>query len=233
MTKKILSLILISSVFTCSFTVNAENFQDIKNNTQLENVVQELMSYGIINGYEDGTFKPENKLTRAEVCAIITRTLENGRNNNSSGISLSKFNDVTSSHWAYDYIMKNNSYGIVTGYDDNTFQPDNNITYKEYIKMIICMISYQTLAEELGGYPDGYINAAINKGIISDKEFSYDEEITRADAVTILLNALNTPIMYVNEMNFSTDKNTYETIAETTYKDIFFQKWGNNPWKKQ
>ncbi len=224
MTKKILSLILILSVLICSFTVNAENFQDIENNTQLENVVRELMSYGIINGYKDGTFKPENKLTRAEVCAIITRTLENGRNSNSSGITLSKFGDLTSEHWAYNYIMSANKYDIITGYDDNTFRPNNNITYQEYIKMIICMISCQTFAEELGEYPDGYIDAAINKGIISDKEFLYDEEITRADAVTILLNALNTPIMYVKEMNFSTNKNTYETISETTYKDIYFCK---------
>lgn len=105
-------------------------FSDVANDAWYKDAINKTASLGYINGYEDGTFRPENKITRAEFAAILTRI----KGVDSTGEL--PFDDVNTSHWGYNSIYSAYSAGYIAGYDDNTFRPDMPITRAEAVKMI-------------------------------------------------------------------------------------------------
>ena len=82
-----------------------------------------------IFGYEDGTFRPDNNMSRAEAAAIFARLISEKKNEKISGKS--NFNDVSKNEWYSDYIGYLSKYGIIKGYSDNTFRPNDNVTRAE------------------------------------------------------------------------------------------------------
>jgi hypothetical protein len=95
-----------------------------------EESIKELVSLGAISGYADGTFKPDNKITRAEFATIIVKTFKLAAQNGTV------FAD-TQGHWAQDSIATAAYYGIVSGYDADTFGPDDPITREQMAVMIV------------------------------------------------------------------------------------------------
>lgn len=85
---------------------------------------------GYISGYEDGSFKPENTITRAEMAAILKEYA-----NITERAEAGAFKDI-SGHWAEEAIGACFALGYVSGYEDNTFKPDNTITRAEAVTMI-------------------------------------------------------------------------------------------------
>lgn len=193
MIKKI-SLCLLFS-FLLSF--NSYAFSDIYNETE-SSVINKLVNFGIINGYTDGTFKPENNITRAEFSKLII--FATGYNYTEYEIS-DDFIDVTDSHWAKDYIYISKKLGIVNGTSDTTFEPEGNITYEEAIKMIVCALGCSNEANIQGGYPDGYISVAKNLNITDDILFIQTDTATRINIVKMINNMLNTEYYYFYENN--------------------------------
>ena len=101
-----------------------ESFSDVEPDLWYTEAVLKLASLGIIRGYEDGAFRPERVITRAEFTAMANRFayVTEGR------IS---FQDVDDGYWAARQIRSAASYGWIEGYDDGTFRPENNITRGE------------------------------------------------------------------------------------------------------
>lgn len=87
----------------------------------------------VINGYPDGTFKPENKVTRAEFAKMILLTF----NLEPVSTQATTFPDVLVSHWAHSYIEAAVAYGLVQGYPDGTFRPEGKVTMAEAITLIV------------------------------------------------------------------------------------------------
>lgn len=104
-------------------------FSDIKSNRWSNKEISTLNNGKIIEGYDDGTFKPDHYITRAEVAAIASRfdELSGGTN---------KFKDVDDNHWAKDYIVSASEKGWVKGYEDGTFKPDEKITRFEFVTLV-------------------------------------------------------------------------------------------------
>ncbi len=100
-----------------------------------EPYISALVSRGIIGGYPDGTFRPDARISRAELCAVIERAMEL-----SPGSSKSSFPDIEG-HWAKSDIQIIASSGIVTGYTDGNFRPDASANRAE-----VAAIIYRTLA---------------------------------------------------------------------------------------
>lgn len=94
------------------------------------NYVNFLSTRGVITGYEDGTFRPDNNITRREFTAMITRLGEVLEANGTG------FPDVADTDWAADNIYTAATKGLVNGYEDGTFRPDNNITRAEAVKIV-------------------------------------------------------------------------------------------------
>ena len=90
--------------------------------------INELAAAEVVKGYPDGTFRPNNTVTRAEFVAMLMRVV--GEQGGSS-----KFADVQG-HWAESYIAKATEYGYISGYPDGTFRPDANITRAEALKVV-------------------------------------------------------------------------------------------------
>ena len=104
-------------------------YSDVSEDDWYNNAVSTLTNAGIIDGYEDGTFKPNGNITRAEFATIAVRFFEatyEGEN---------LFPDIDG-HWAQDYINEAANAGIVDGYPDGTFGPQKLITRAEAMTMV-------------------------------------------------------------------------------------------------
>ena len=146
-----------------------------------------------IKGYDDGTFKPDKVMTRAEVVTIFTRLLK--KMPSEDEVKVNPFTDIDG-HWAKDAILIMSSLGIVKGYDDGSFCPENKITRAEFATMISRFEKVQKLDMNTNFYDvteDHWaydtINYARYMGWISgydDGSFKPNNPITRAEAITIV-----------------------------------------------
>ncbi len=174
-------------------TVKSHGFNDIYDEA-LQKTVEELSDFDIIHGYTDGSFKPNNQITRAEFSKIICETIMCGEGND-SGV----FIDVSENHWARKYIYAAKNLGIINGTSATTFSPDANITYEQAIKMIVASLGYTKEADEKGGYPNGFIAVATELGITESIYFNKTAYATRGNIAKLVRNAMNVP--YYNLKN--------------------------------
>ena len=218
---KTAAFILSAGLMLGSIPVFAANFADVTDDAELSAAVAELSELGIVNGYEDGLFKPENKITRAEACAMMDRAIFQATSTDSVSM-WSGYSDVSPDDWFYDSAAKMHDFGIINGYEDGSFKPQNNITYNEFIKMLMSMLFYGPYAEENGGYPHGYVSLAAELGITSGMTFDAGTEITRRDASIMLNRAIEAPFMLTSVFDAEGDS-TYTRSDGVTYKDILKQ----------
>lgn len=111
------------------FWSQSSGYSDVKTGDWFNNAVSTLSNAGIIAGYEDGSFRPNGYITRAEFATIAARFFDVSYN----GKDL--FPDI-SGHWAKDYINQAANKGFVNGYEDGTFKPDRNITRAEAVTLV-------------------------------------------------------------------------------------------------
>ena len=112
-----------------AFWSQTNDYTDVPADAWYNNAVSTLSNAGIIDGYEDGTFKPDGNITRAEFATIAVRFFEATYD----GEDL--FSDIAG-HWAQDYINEAANAGIVDGYPDGTFRPQQYITRAEAMTMV-------------------------------------------------------------------------------------------------
>ncbi|MCL1810377.1 MAG: S-layer homology domain-containing protein, partial [Clostridiales bacterium] len=96
----------------------------------------------VIEGYPDGTFKPDGELTRAEAAALIARTLVSRPVADALGTSGSSFSDVQSDHWAAGAVAYAMNRNILVGVGDNRFDPSATLTKGQWIKILLTSIGY-------------------------------------------------------------------------------------------
>lgn len=122
-----------------------KTFTDISEvNDVLKKRIQKMSSAGIISGYEDGTFRPTNTVTRAEFAAMLCRTdiLKKQK-----GTQNQIFEDI-SNHWAKEDINKIASLGIVSGKGDNKFCPEDSITPQELLVILDRLVNLNCIKKE-------------------------------------------------------------------------------------
>ena len=110
----------------------SNTFSDVAKSHWAANYIGYMQQFGIINGYADGSFRPDASVTRAEFAAIASRfeRLTEGTKS---------FSDVPGSHWAAKYINFAATRGWVNGYADGTFRPNNSITRAE-VAAVTCRL---------------------------------------------------------------------------------------------
>ena len=87
------------------------------------------------------------------------------------------------------------NFGIMTGDENGNFNPQNQISNEEIIKMIVCLIGYKEKAEQNGGYPTGYIMTAATCGVTKGLQLVNNVSAIRGDVGIMIHNALDVPIM--------------------------------------
>jgi hypothetical protein len=118
-------------------------FPDVNADAWYANYVNYMAGIGAITGYEDGSFRPEQNISRQEFTAMISRlgtVLDAGDMN---------FSDVANDSWAVDFIYTAYKNGWVSGYEDGTFRPANNITRAEAVKIVNAYLKRGTDANGL------------------------------------------------------------------------------------
>lgn len=176
------------------------NFSDVQPDDYFYNAVQYLYCAGIISGYSDGTFRPYNNTTRAQLTKIVV--LVEGWPIDTTGGP--HFIDVPESHPFYDYVETAYNHGIITGYTGGMFRPDNNITRAQLSKVIVAARGWPI--DTTGGphFIDvppshafyNYIETAYNHGIITgyqDSTFRPDNNATRGQVSVIVYRAIGNP----------------------------------------
>ena len=153
-----------------------------------------LVAKGLLTGYSDGTFRPDSGLTRAEAIKVITTYM---------GLDgqVSSFIDVSSTHWANAFIGAAAQSGLMNGYSDGTFRPDDKISRGELAALITRAFKLtgagNTSFKDVNGkaWSYAYIDALASKKIITgyaDGTFKPEKDITRAEFATIIARLLET-----------------------------------------
>lgn len=187
--KKTLSLVLVFalvlSVF--SFSANAD-FTDQDEITYEEAAVV-LEALGVIDGYEDGSYQPDVVLSREEAAAIIAR-MKIGDNADNLTAGSEPFSDISTDRWSAGYIAYCVSEGIVDGFEDGTFRPEDELTCYQFAKMLLVALGYDAESEGLTGntWATNTVSYAVNAGIFDDIS-SYSGS---ADRDTVAQMAYNT-----------------------------------------
>jgi hypothetical protein len=105
---------------------------DLPKDTALRDHILHLYDRGVINGYPDGSFKPNNNITRQEVTTLITLAANYAYDEN----AVTTFSDVPTKYWATKFIVTLSKKGILVGTGSNKFEPKKNITIGEIITII-------------------------------------------------------------------------------------------------
>ena len=172
------------------------SFTDLDQAEWAKQAIMVLSVKGIVSGYGDGTFNPNGNITRAEYCQILIGAI--GKTNLAADVL---FNDVPSEAWYYHAVSVANSLGIVSGYGDGNFGPNDLITrqdmalmtYKAAQVMNKDVSSVRTMsfadAGSIAEYAATAVQTLADAGIIngvSDTEFAPVANATRAQAAKIL-----------------------------------------------
>ena len=199
--KKLLAMVL-ALVMTLSLAVSANALKaDEKINEDYAEAVAVLDGMGVFKGYEDGSFKPENKITRAEVATIIYRIYTaDVAKNDKSGLyaTYNKFSDMAGAGWAAGYIGYCANAEFVKGYPDGTFKPSGNVTGYEVLAMILRAVGYDKNNEFTGA--DWALNVAKyaeQLGILKNvaKTTDLSAPATRELVTEILFRAIQSPMV--------------------------------------
>ncbi len=212
LSKKLIALAL-SLVAVSGSVASAASFPDMPTDwtaTAMENAVKNKL----LNGYDDGTIKPNNNIKRAEMAAIITRSF-----NALTKADISKFTDVTKDKWYYDEFSKAVAMGAFNGDELSHLNPQKNITFEESFKVIASIFGLIADTQGYGNdfdsqdlssldkFADGkdvadwakpYVAAIVSRGYWNgiDNHLYPKQYITRAQFAVLMDNIIKT---YIDE----------------------------------
>lgn len=136
----------ISTGFDSDKDYDVSKFADVDNGAWFAKNVGYAAENNIVSGYDDGSFRPENTITREEFAAMICRFMK--YDTSASEV----FSDVPSEHWAAPYIAAMKANGIISGYEDGSFGLGRNITRAEAIAMINRALGRVPNEEKINAY---------------------------------------------------------------------------------
>lgn len=125
---------LMTDLYRSENWATSNNYSDVKVGQWFNNAVSTGTTAGILTGYEDGTFLPEQMITRAEFATMAVRFLSG------DAAPIVSFNDIDG-HWAADNILKAAAVGWINGYEDGSFRPDQPITRAETATLVNRMLN--------------------------------------------------------------------------------------------
>ena len=179
--------------FTNVYKKPADKGETIKSGPQLNR--DDHVAY--IMGYPDGTVQPEGEITRAEACTIFFRLLTDSSRDYYFART-NDYSDVNRGDWFNNAISTLSNAGIVTGYNDGTFRPNQPITRGEMAKIIANFANLKsggkTFTDLAGHWSKSYVELAAGNGWIAgypDGSFRPDQKITRAETVTMINRVLD------------------------------------------
>lgn len=191
MKKRILTWLLAISMLGSLLTVPAgaaavTKFSDVSD-SYTATAVESLRLMGVLDGYGDGTFRPDTVLNRAQFCKMAVYAMDgSGELGRYSTVTI--FPDVKPSHWASAYINMAARKGIISGFADGKFKPGQTVTAGQAVTILMRGLGYKD--EDMGGvWPQSYMAEAQTNGLLKSTGItSAYAGLTRAQAAKLFLN---------------------------------------------
>ena len=167
------------------------SFSDVDGNSASGKAIYKLVNAGILNGYTDGTFRPNNPLTRAELCKIVNLVFKY------TEAEELNFSDVKKEDWFYNYVAIAKKAGYIAGHDDGTFKGNDYLTREQTCTIITRVTSLydismtETITDTVSPWAIPYVNKVVANRIMpleAGGKFRATENITRAELVSVMSN---------------------------------------------
>jgi len=214
--RKTLVTLLVLSMILAGFTgVAGATFSDTANSAA-KNKIEKLAALGVLAGYPDGTFKPDNNITRAEFAKIACILAGLKSSGDILKNSPSKFSDVAAGEWFTGWVNLAVSQGYMKGYPDGTFKPQSNISNAEVLTVLCRLLGY---SDNLPGeWPVEYLVKAADLDISKGVTFDSSAPATRANVCWFSEQSLE-----VDNVEWNKDKDKFEKIlpAESILSEAF------------
>ena len=193
MKKRLLTLLLAlvmaaSALAVPAFAADTGRFSDVADqDTAL--AIETLRLMGALDGYPDGTFRPEGNLTRAQFCKMAVYAM-NGESELGLYSTITVFPDVKGAHWASPYVnMAAKGKGLIAGYPDGSFHPEETVTAGQAVTILLRLLGYQD--KDIGGvWPESYMALAERIGLTEGVKAGGREPLRRGETARLFLNLL-------------------------------------------
>ncbi len=203
MKKRFLALLLCGAAFLTAIPAASAAFTDIPDETTAV-AAASLQGLGVVSGTSGTTFDPDASLTRAQLCTMVVNALGMG-DQVSVYARKTLFSDVPASSWYNGYVNLAYSQGLVNGYGDGTFGPDDAVTYGQAAAILLRMLSYST--QEIGSvWPADYTAFAASLGLSDGLSLGDNDPLTRGQTAVLLYRAMKSTVS-------GSGKAYYETIS--------------------
>lgn len=228
--KKNFKLPVVVAVAAAALTVPSmaeTNFSDVAANQWYTSAVESAVQNGLLSGYTDGTLRPNNTITRAEIAAVLTKAFgatEQG--------SLDRFKDVQYSAWYYQAMSKAVNMGVYTGDNNNNLNPNSPITREEAAVVIskafeLTHSGNDVLAKfadknEVSTWATSFVSALVENGYMAGNEkgqLNPKGNITRAEFAQIMANITKDYIVEAGTVTTSFDGNVVVRVADVVMQN--------------
>ena len=171
-------------------------FTDLEEDHWAQEFIKDLVSRGLLNGYPDGSFRPDNKITRAELAKVIVETLGLEK-----GGKTTSFTDLSKEHWAYEDVAAAAEAGLLKGYTDGSIRPDAELSRAELAVVLIRAYTFEKgskevlftdITEKHWAYEE--VMKLASNSIINgykDNSFRPNDSVSRAEFATMLSRTLS------------------------------------------
>lgn len=214
--KKVFAFVIVFTMMLGLAASAGSVFPDVADDASYAEAATILSSLKIMIGDDKGNFNPDETITRAEVTAIVVRAkgLEPAAN---GARGATNFSDVAENHWATGYINLAAQSGIIDGFTDGTFRPEDPVTYEQAVKMVVAALGHTPRAEVNGGYPTGYLVIASQERINNGAAGQAGEPAKRAIVARLMFNALDVKLM--EQTSFTAGAPEYGIVDKTLLKN--------------
>lgn len=224
--KKLIFILFIISIFSLPALAQTETFSDVYSTHINNDAITYLKGENVVQGYTDGSYKPENRINRAEFIKIIVAS----QTANPTGSYC--FTDVKN-EWYAKYVCTAKNLGYVQGYADGSFKPGDYINFAEASKIVTKALGVKsdttgTNNEWFAGYVKGLENQKAIPTTIQD----FDKDITRGDMAEVIWRLEEKPADKVTQTyaEMSSDFPAISSCAALKEKFTEYQSYYNYPY---
>ena len=193
--------------FSIQGTGTGATFSDVPQGHWAWPFVEAIYAAGLTSGYPDGTYRPDNSLTRAEMAVFVKKGIHGADYSPPGTDGSHPFSDIDG-HWAEAWIEDLYDEGLTSGFPDGTFRPDNQISRAEmavFLKKAIHGAAYMPplpngshpFTDIDGHWAEAWIEDLFDEGITSgypDGTFRPDNSVSRAEVAVFLVNSFDLPL---------------------------------------
>ena len=230
--KKFLSLVLALTMMMSLVTINAgaKEFTDDEDQNYDE-AIAVISEIGVVDGYPDGSFKPQGTLTRGAAAKIICNLILGPTTAGELHADTAPYKDVPTSNTFSGYIAYCAKEKIISGYADGTFRPSAGLTGYAFMKMLLGALGYDAENEGYTG-ANWSINVAkqaigigLNNSLVD--EFNGVDQVTREEAALYAFNTLKATMVDYDQKSTTTSNGVDVVISQGTAKPVDWSEGSN------